>query len=420
MEVVWFSLLVLSLGFIHQTQSNDDLIVALTSECHFYVFSDVGLQDTKILFSQVNKTDGPCQYATVTWHDGFMLIARYVEPKTVEMAASRIEVSDNGYFIDLSNQFRKMNHSHVLNDCIYERELLSIFIDFHVLYMVASCSSELGALTRSIVYTDGKVNTPSGQLIYFNKTINETKGTFFAGASIDEYDTNATDPNDSLFIRVDTNNNNTVWITELHQLNASAKATNNSGQFPQIVAPSFQTLTAYRTLYQNDNSSVTLFSVRSAIDNNTRSFQMFKMSLTNGTNRTFEADNYNINLPSGVVFFCFLRNYSSSKSPKVFEFTSGSENIPWQDEHLADTKVCNLDDLTGTTLRCENDQGRLQLSLFVLYSVAGFLCFSILITLIVFAICVCKRAQQQNALLLSQLAAVPKKAEDTVKTPNVS
>ncbi|KAI6222736.1 hypothetical protein M3Y95_00925300 [Aphelenchoides besseyi] len=414
-------LLALFLGFVHPILSYDrNLIVALDSKCRFYVNEIYLPENAQAMLSKSTSLEGPCKYATTTSHEEFVIVARYVSPTVLEMAAVKLEPLRSVSYIDLNGRFQKMDHKHVLNDCFYERERLSMFIDFHILYIVATCGLELGALTRSIVYTDGKVHTSPGPMVYFQKNVNNAKYTFFTGVSVDDYRMNETNIRDSAFLRVDPQNNNVVLVTELHQLNVtddSKVAHVETGI--QVNAP-LESLIAYQSRYQTTNTFEMLFSVRSPLNDTWRRFTIYKWSGMDKEKQTFTLDNFKVDVPIGVVYLAYFRPFPPSYNPMIFDFTSGYEMAPWHEEDLTQVTACDLDDLKDNTLRFEKDHKELEMALFLLYAIATFLCLIILSTLIVFSVVVTKQLRQKKALLLANpVVSEATKPEDMKETSQV-
>ncbi|KAI6195228.1 hypothetical protein M3Y96_01208700 [Aphelenchoides besseyi] len=414
-------LLALFLCFAHPIWSYESgLIVALDSSCRFYISATFLPDITQMMLKKSTSLEGPCKYATITSHDEFVIVARYVSPTALEMAAVKLEPMRSASYIDLNRRFQKMDHKHVLNDCFYEREHFSMFIDFHILYIVATCGAELGALTRSIVYTDGKVHTSPGPMVYFQKNVNNAKYTFFTGVSVDDYRMNETNIQDSAFLRVDPKNNNAVLVTELHQLNVTDDTKVAHVEMGIRINAPLENLIAYQSKYLMTNTFEMLFSVRSPLNDTWRRFTIYTWSGMDKDKQAFKPDSFKVDVLVGVVFLAHFRSFPPTNNPMLFDFTSGYETAPWHEEDLTQVIACDLDDLKDNNLRFKKDHKEVEVALFVIYAIAAFLCLIILSTLIVFSVVVTKHVRQKKALLLARpIVSKSTRPEDIKETSQV-
>lgn len=107
----------------------------------------------------------------------------------------------------------------VLGSCEYKADHFHAFTEFHTIYVFAQCAQNLGAFTRSVIYSAKGIQTPPGPLVYF-----ETPGQVKAiGLSADGISA----PTDSLvLLRA---GGGDTGVRALHAINSSAFTVNPGG-----------------------------------------------------------------------------------------------------------------------------------------------------------------------------------------------
>ncbi|KAI6186321.1 hypothetical protein M3Y98_00120400 [Aphelenchoides besseyi] len=388
-------------SFLAKGDDSPPVMFGLDAGCRVFILENAGVDEVAELW-QNSTGEGPCQDAKIAVH-GLHYFVGYVEDdQTIAMSAFEIALlPENDTFIDLSNNFRKVNYSSVLGPCIFNSTTFSMFVDFYVLHMVAECNEELGAFVRSYIYPSGKVHAPNTPLVYFKKSAEYTQ---FVGVSSNDYLLENTDSNtiDSFFLRLKDAADNGGWkqegfMTPLHEINSTA-VKNFVLKFPGPIETNATSITHY----QVNTGNHFYFSHNYATEEETF-FKLYQWNIYPDAEVKFADFEGPYDQPLSLSNFTFVGVLKSWRVDKYihkkndnfsFEFSVGEVITPWKNEWLIQQPKCDMVEEQRNLAKCVDNGETNKFVLYTLYALTGVEIFIVLLTILIFVLCIWRRRSQ--------------------------
>ncbi|KAI6213136.1 hypothetical protein M3Y94_00114400 [Aphelenchoides besseyi] len=378
------------------------VMFGLDAACRVYILENPEVD--KIAEKWENTTsEGPCKNAKTAVH-GLHYFVGYVEDEqTIAMSAFEIALlPENDTYVDLSKHFRKVNYSSVLGPCVFNNKSFSMFVDFYVLHMIVECNEQLGAFVRSYIYPSGKVHAPNAPLVYFKKSAEYTQ---FVGVSSNDYLLEDKDSNtfDSFFMRLMDPADDSGWkqkgfMTPLHQLNSTA-IQSFVFELPVAIAENTTTSIAH---YQVNTGNQFYFSYNYASEEETF-FKLYQWANYPGAQINFGNFDAPFDTPLSLPNFTFIGVLKSWRADKYinkkndnfsFEFSAGEVITAWKNEWLIQQPKCDMVEEQRNLAKCVDNGETNKFVLYTLYALTGVEIFIVLVTVLIFAVCIWRRRSQ--------------------------